>query len=130
MAAFRFLLPAAAALLAVVGVAHPADAGWVTVKNDTNKAIVIQETVCVNGQPRQGKPIRLLPGESLREFQTSPGTRTVEVFDGQNPSKSLGSATLALRADPQVFSVTTDGRSARITAVAGKGTDTADVVKK
>jgi hypothetical protein len=88
-----------------------AQAGWVTIKNDTNKTIVVQETVEVNGQVKRGKPINLLPGERLREYLPGPTVKKVEVFEAQNPNKSVWSGSLNCKEDTQTFSVsTTDGK--------------------
>jgi len=62
------LLAFALAVLGTVGFANAADAGWVTFKNDTGKAIVVQEVVSINGRQVRGKPTKLLAGESFREF--------------------------------------------------------------
>lgn len=104
------------ALVAIVGFAGSAEAGWVTIKNDTNQAIVIQETMHVNGLPKQGRPVRLLPGETIREFHAS-GNRTIEVFDGQSPIKAICSSTIKLRPGSQSFVISTSGRTIQIAPV-------------
>jgi hypothetical protein len=119
--ALRFrLLTFAAALALFVGSAGGAEAGWVTIKNDTNAPIVLQQTICVNGQPKCGKPIRLLPGETVREWQPGSTVTKVEVFDGQNPKKSLYTGNLNIKDENQSFSVTTDGRVVSVIP-AGRG---------
>jgi hypothetical protein len=106
----RRLLPLLAAFLVLTGTTAAADAGWVTLRNDTRRVVVIQETtVEFNGQPKRGKPVRLLPGESVRGFQPA-GTVKVEVFDGQNPGRPLYSGELAVKGDRQTFAVGADGR--------------------
>ena len=75
------LLAFALAVFGTVTGAGAADAGWVTFKNDTQKAIVVQEVVIVNGKQMRGKPTKLLAGESFREFQNNPGVKSYEVFD-------------------------------------------------
>jgi hypothetical protein len=108
----RFL-PSVVALCTVAGFARPADAGWITVKNDTNTVIVIQETVTTHGQSRTGKPIRLLPGESIREYQAT-GSRTIEVFDGRDPKTSLVTSSVTVKAENQTVTVACDGPAVRI----------------
>jgi hypothetical protein len=115
-------LVAIAVLTAIGGFAGSVEAGWVTVRNDTNKPIVVQATTTVNGQTRPCKPIRLLPGETVREFHT-PGQRTVEVFDGQSPHRSLCSGTITVKHENQIYSVGCEGKAVQITAVAPGGTD-------
>ena len=80
----RRLLPLLAAFVLLTGTTGAADAGWVTITNETGRVVVIQETLAANGQPKRCKPVRLLPGESVREFQPA-ATVKVEVFDGQQP---------------------------------------------
>jgi len=114
----RRVLPVVAVLLAVVGTASAADAGWVTIQNDTGRVVVVQITVSTNNQPRRARPIRLLPGEHLREFHATPSVQ-VEVFDGQPQDRSLFHGTLTLRSDPQTFLVTPSGRGVTV-APAGR----------
>ncbi len=78
----RRVLPALAVALTVVGSAPAADAGWITIQNDTGRVVVVQTTVSTNNQPRRGRPVRLLPGEHLREFHAAASVQ-VEVFEGQ-----------------------------------------------
>ncbi|HYH63703.1 MAG TPA: hypothetical protein VD866_03300 [Urbifossiella sp.] len=114
----RRVLPVVAVLLAVVGTAPAADAGWVTIQNDTGRVVVVQITVSTNNQPRRARPVRLLPGEHLREFHATPSVQ-VEVFDGQPQDRSLFHGTLTLRPDPQTFLVTPSGRGVTV-APAGR----------
>ncbi|MDB5312288.1 MAG: hypothetical protein JWO38_6490 [Gemmataceae bacterium] len=115
LAAVRIrLLPLCTAVLAVVGFAGAADAGWVTIKNDTNQVIVVQCGMETNGQMKRCRPVRLLPGEAVREFR-APRTLMVEVFEGQNPIKLLHTGNLAIKPENQAFSVSTDGRTVSIT---------------
>ncbi|MBA4187739.1 MAG: hypothetical protein C0467_06940 [Planctomycetaceae bacterium] len=84
-----------------------ASANWFTLKNDTGKPIVVQETVIVNGQVRRGKPTTLLAGETLREFIPGPTVKRVEVFDSQAPNQPAWSGNLSCKEENQTFSVTT-----------------------
>lgn len=108
----------AAAVLAVGGFATPASAGWITVRNDTSKAIVVQESVLWDGEFQRGKPVRLLPGESSCVFVKAPTIRRLEVFDGRNPTQALRTATITGKDENQAFSVTCDGKAIHITPVA------------
>lgn len=103
-----------AALVAVAGSAAAADAGWVTIQNDTQRVVVVQTTVTVGGQAKRGRPVRLLPGETLREFHDA-ATLTVEVFDGRATDRSLFSGALGLRPDPQTFRVAPAGTGVTVT---------------
>jgi hypothetical protein len=99
---FRIL---AFALAALAAFASEAPAGWVTFKNDTNKAVVVQEFVVANGRKVSGKPYKLLPGESFREFQNTPGLKNYDVYDAGVPNKPVWSNSLNCGADKQGFSV-------------------------
>jgi hypothetical protein len=110
----RFLAFALAVLatLALVGVA---DAGWVTIKNDTNKTVVVQEFSIANGKKVTGKPYKLQAGESFREFQNNPGIKTYDILDAN--SNPLASGKLPCNNDSQSFSVTTTGNRVTIVSV-------------
>lgn len=96
----------ALAVTAAFAFVSSAEAGWVTIKNDTNKAIVVQEVVIVNGKQVRGKPIKLGVGESFREFQNTPGVRNYEVYDAAKPNAPpVWSNQLNCKADKQSFSV-------------------------
>jgi hypothetical protein len=82
-----------------------AQSAWLTIKNDTNQAIVVQENVVVNGQTKRGKPINLLPGEKLREYIPAPTMKNIEVFDVQNPKQAVWSGNLNCNEEKQTFSV-------------------------
>ena len=98
----------AAAVFVTTAFATGADAGWVTIKNDTSKAIVVQEVVLApNGQVMRGKPTKLLAGESFREFQTTPGAKSYEVFDAADATAAVWSGSLPCPANSQSFSVAT-----------------------
>ena len=109
----------AAILFAVVGTASAADAGWVTIQNDTGRVVVLQTTAPAGGQPKRGRPVRLLPGEQVREFHTTPSLQ-VEVFDGQPQDRSLYNGTLTVRTEAQTFLVTQSGRTVTVGPAGGR----------
>lgn len=84
-------------LLAILGLALPAQAGWLTVKNDTKQTVIL-ESVCDAALVKRTKTVRLLPGETYREFRLVPGERKVQLYDGtpadKSPGKALGQGTL------------------------------------
>ena len=81
----------AAILLTTVGWALPAQAAWLTVKNDTKQTVIL-ESVCDAVIVKRIKTVRLLPGETYREFRLIPGDRKVQLYDGTPADKSLGQA--------------------------------------
>lgn len=111
----RALILAAAALAA--GPLPAANAAWVTIQNDTRRVLVVQTAIVVNGQTKRSKPIRLLPGEVMRELHQSP-TVGLEVYDPQNPNKAILTAPLAIKNENQKFSVgpTPNGASVMVSA--------------
>ena len=95
----------AVALCGVLGFAGTTSANWVTIKNDTGHAIVVQEAVVVNGQVRRGKPTNVLAGETIREFCPGPTVKRIEVYDPQNPNQPVWAGNLNCKDNVQTFSV-------------------------
>jgi hypothetical protein len=93
--------------MAAVACVGPAAGGWLTVKNDSPKAVVVQEVVVVNGKQIRGKPIKLLAGESFREFQNTPGVKCFEIFDTGRPATALWTGRLDCKAEMQTYSFAT-----------------------
>jgi hypothetical protein len=101
---FRIRLFSGLAALALLGSACAADAAWITIKNDTNRVMVVQSAVGPKGQARRGRPVRLLPRESCREF-VPPQAITLEVYDAQTPNKPILTSHLAVKKEEQAFSI-------------------------
>ena len=64
-------------------------AGWMGFRNDTKDTIVVQETITVNGQSKQGKPQRLFTGEAVRDTQCTGPQRNISIFDTKNPNTPI-----------------------------------------
>src|SRR5262245_54827962 len=78
------------------------EAGWVTLRNDSSRTLIVQEmTKAPDGTVTRGRPTRLLPGETLREFRAGPMMKTIEVYDMQAPTKPLFSGRLIWNNDNQ-----------------------------
>jgi hypothetical protein len=108
------------AICLVVGVLASADAAtanWLTVKNDSGSAIVLQETVVVNGKVKRGKAINLLPGETYREFLPAPTAKRVEVFDSRNRNSAAWSGMLDCKDATQAFAVKRMDGKVKVVAV-------------
>ena len=95
-----WLVPLTAVLLS----AAAAPAGWLCVKNDTTRVLLIQDQPA--GPLKRGKVVRLLPGESYREFQFRPGSKTVDVFDAAQPATAVTQAKLKWLAADVTFKLT------------------------
>jgi hypothetical protein len=82
-----------------------ASANWVTIRNDTGKPIIVQETVVANGKVRRGKATNLLAGETHREYLPGPTVKRIEVFEAGTPTQVRWSGTLTCPDDSQGFCV-------------------------
>lgn len=103
--AVRSSLCAILGAIAFLVCANVAAASWITIRNDTNQAVVVQEILVVNGQVKRCKPVNLLPGETVREFVTGPTVKKIDVLDADNPKRSLWSGNLSCKDESQTFSI-------------------------
>jgi hypothetical protein len=101
----RILVLTVAVLAALFASPAVASANWITIKNDTGKAIVVQEIVVVKGETKRGKATTLLPGETLREFLPAPTVKRLEVFESRTPDRAAWSGSLDCKDNTQTFSV-------------------------
>lgn len=110
----RLLLLACLGTLLVPG---SASAGWIALTNDTKQTVVVQETITVNGQARKCKPIKLAPGETLREFQPSGGTKKLAVLESGLFGKQLFSGDVTWK-DDTAFSIHRDADKFKVSDAA------------
>ena len=113
---FAFVL----ALVAMAASAPAADAGWVLIRNDSNKTITVQEVVSVNGRVYHGKPVKLTAGESFREYQNTPAARAYEVLDAGSSNSRLWYGQLPCHADTQSFAITASNGKVRVIQTPGE----------
>jgi len=100
----RSAILSAAFLVAVV----PCQAAWITFQNDTKGTIIIQEMVTVKGKVTLGKPVKLQPGETFREFQPGPLTKKIQVSEpGKTANKVLCEDEVAVKDKDVTFSIAT-----------------------
>ncbi len=117
------LLKSLAIFATVCLLSRDAVAGWVTFKNDTPKTLVVQEFTTINGKKVCGKPYKLLPGESFREFHAIPGIKNYEIVDAANAANPLWSGQLNCKGDMQSFSITVvQGKAAVVPGLPLRGT--------
>lgn len=107
----RKLLP----LLALAAFSMPAEAGWLTLRNDSPGPLVVVEVIkAADGALRRGRPARLLPGETIREFRAGPPSIWLEIYDMQAPARLLYSGPVAWKEANVQLSITSDGKSASV----------------
>ncbi len=92
----------------------PAQAGWITVKNDTKQVILIQEVGGPLNRPIRGKCIKLQPGETYREYQLLAGSKNIVLYDSEAPTAPLSQDKLTWVKDDATFSIAPDGKSIRL----------------
>jgi hypothetical protein len=103
-------------LLGVILLPAWASAGWISITNDTPNTVVVQESIVVNGQTRKCKPIKLAPGEILREFQQGGGTKKLSINETGLLGKQLYTGDLTWKEDT-AFSIHKDGEKTNISDV-------------
>ena len=100
--------------LACLFVATPsASAAWVTIRNDTDKVVVVQEARLVNGRLIKGKEYKLAPGEVLKEFQAAAGEKTV-LLSGTDIPQDPAKVKVAWGNANAAFAVTKDGTAFKL----------------
>ncbi|MFO0849130.1 MAG: hypothetical protein U0871_11345 [Gemmataceae bacterium] len=108
-------------LLTVALVCSSADrvnAGWLSIKNDTRRTLLIQEAPATPGG-KPGRCIRLLPGECFREYQTKPGEKRLNLLDPDQPTKPLSQAKLAWGTADLSVRIRTENATTRLFGPAG-----------
>lgn len=102
----RFFITCAAILV----LSPDSGAGWVTVKNDTQKTVYLQEPpegFLPGVFARRRRPVRLTPGESFREFQAEPGEKSLDVYDADSASKPVHKAIIKWGPTDVTFTLST-----------------------
>jgi hypothetical protein len=102
------------------GTASAAQGGWVTIKNDTKKVIVVQETGGPLNRPIRGKSVKLQPGETYREYHLLSGTKNVVLYDADAPNAPLSQSKMTWEKSDAAFAVQTDGKQVTLAAVSEK----------
>ncbi len=117
-------------LLVLVGffaLATDASAGWVSIKNDTKAAVLVQEAPA-SPTAKRGKPVRLLPGEVYREYHAVAGEKTIQVLDAKSPTRVLCEAKVKWPAEDVAVRVRTFGATTKLDAVADAKPGSAEAV--
>ena len=100
-----------AAILVCVVISASAQAGWITLTNDTDHVVVIQETTGPLNKPVRGKSIKLQPGETYKEFQLLAGRRSVIVTTPMNKKVVSAVATLNWGSADSPFQLVESGQT-------------------
>jgi len=110
-----------ATLVVLVSAVSGASAGWLTLRNDSPRGIIVQEvTKAPDGSAKRGRPTRLLSGETLANSTPGPMTKWLEVYDMQAPATPLFSGRVAWQNDNQIFSISSNGKAATVTPAVPK----------
>ena len=110
---FRTVIAIAAMFLAA-----PLQAAWLTFRNDTKEAVLVQELVTVKGKAIASKPVKLQPGETFREFQPAALTKTIQILEpGKAANKLLNQSDVAIKDKDLTMSIASAGGQVKLTAV-------------
>lgn len=106
-----YRLPLALALLvSAYGPLNAANAGWITITNDTKQVILVQEMSGPLNRPVKGKCIKLQPGETYREYSLLGGSRSVIIYDASAPNTPLSADTMTWDKTDAAFALKADGK--------------------
>ena len=95
--------------------ATPALAGWLTIKNETEHVIVIQEVGGPLSRPIRGKCVKLQPGETYREYQLLAGSKTIAISEPDAPATSVQDK-MTWAKDDASYAVKLDGKAMKLVA--------------
>jgi hypothetical protein len=108
------LLSSLAMLACLIGTAGRVSAGWVTIKNETGQPVIVQETTVVNNKLKRGKPVKLMPGDEYREYQSAPGSKTIHILETGGPKRTLCRSELTWQAGDESFAVRKSGTAVKL----------------
>ena len=96
-------------------------AGWVIIKNETKQPLVVVEIAGTPNRPIQGKPVKLQPGETYREFQAGAGTKTFAIYDASKLNAPIAQQPIAWPSEDSTFGIRGDGKAIKlVSADSGK----------
>lgn len=91
-------------------------AGWIIIKNETKQALVVVEIAGTPNRPIQGKPVKLQPGETYREFQATAGAKTFAIYDAAKLNAPLAQQAIAWPAEDSTFGIRGDAKVVKLVA--------------
>jgi len=89
-------------------------AGWVTIKNETKQAIVVVEVAGTANRPIQGKPVKIQPGETHREFHPGAGQKTFAIYDAAKLDAPLAQQAIFWRNEDTAFGIRLEGKGYKL----------------
>jgi hypothetical protein len=76
--------------------------------------LVVVEIAGTPNRPIQGKPVKIQPGETYREFQPGAGQKTFAIYDAAKLNAPLAQQTIAWRAEDTTFSILSDVKGTKL----------------
>ena len=96
------------ALVCVAGLicsATPARADWYALSNRTERVVVVEEVVPMQGRPMRVKPKRLAPTETARELLKRPAEKHLVIYDPEHPARPLYDGTISVAPGRGTFEI-------------------------
>jgi hypothetical protein len=78
--------------------------------------LIVQEAIVVNGRVKLGKPVKLLPGESIKEHRANPGSKAIVVAEAAKPLAAIARSTLEWKKDDITYVIKSEATGTTITA--------------
>ena len=91
-----------------------AAAGWVVIKNETKQVLVVVEIAGTPNRPIQGKPVKIQPGETYREFQPGAGQKTFAIYDAAKLDAPLTQQSITWRNEDTSFGIRLEGNGYKL----------------
>ncbi len=91
-----------------------ATAGWVVIKNETKQALVVVEVAGTPNRPIQGKPVKIQPGETHREFHPGAGQKTFAIYDAAKLDAPLAQQAIFWRNEDTAFGIRLEGKGYKL----------------
>jgi hypothetical protein len=91
-------------------------AAWLTLRNDTKQELAYCDVKMVNGKAVLGRPVKLLPGECVKENKTAAGSMTIAIIDPAKPKTILAQGTMEWKKDDIVYTIKSDTTGTTIAA--------------
>lgn len=109
------------AILLLLALSPASPAAWITYQNNTKEAVILQDVQNIGGRAVRGKPVKLAPGETFREFQAAAITKSIEVYQpGKEANKLLTSDTVTVKDQDVSLAIKTVNGAVKLTVAEPK----------